>query len=179
MASLYIVVAVSLLAAATIWSLQRGFARPIRSWNELMGQTKPVDINAFQNLMSKDDDLFLKQSLPGRAFRWVQRLRHRAALAYLSTILHNSSVLSRAGELAASSDAEQLAGAGGHLVQLALEVRLRTLRLMLRLWISMIWPTGRADLTDALQRYAELKEAFRRLGVLRDPVWTASITAAL
>ena len=179
MIALYLSLAIVLLAAVALWQLQRGFARPIHSWNELMGQTKAVDLSAFQNLMSNDDDLFLRQSLPGREFRRVQRLRHRAALAYLSMILHNSSVLGRAGELAASSGVDQLAGAGRRLVQLALEVRLRTLRLILRLWISMVWPTGRADLADALQRYAEMKEAFRRLGALRDPVWTASISAAL
>ena len=68
---------------------------------ELAAQTKPVDIEAFRNLVDPKEDAFLRANLCPRDFRAVQRDRARSAMEYLHNSTRNATYLLRMGEAAA------------------------------------------------------------------------------
>src|SRR5690349_20174366 len=100
----------------------------------------PVDFAAFRNLLSQDEEDFLRSALPTSHYHRVRRARLRAVQQYLLWIAANCATLLallRARitdpELASARDTEGL-------VQSALKLRVISLGFWLLLWIEFLLP---------------------------------------
>jgi hypothetical protein len=61
--------------------------------DDLAGRTRPVDIDAFRNLVDPKEDGFLRANLRPREFRAIQRERARSAMDYIHNTTHNAAYL--------------------------------------------------------------------------------------
>ena len=81
--------------------LEGGHNSSLQQLDDLAGKTRPVDLEAFRNLVDPGEEDFLHSNLLPRQFRTVQRERMRAALEYVQNASHNAAFLLRMGEAAA------------------------------------------------------------------------------
>ncbi len=168
-----------ILAIALLFAAVRGQASEVADLEELPGRTQPVDLEAFRNLVDPQEEAFLKQRLPAREFRKVQRQRTRAALEYIRRASRNAAILIRAGEAARRSSDAELAGAAQRLVESALRLRISALLTEIKLYGTLLLPGSSLSLAPLLERYAGLTEVAGRLSRLRNPGTAGRITAAL
>jgi hypothetical protein len=176
-----VMIAVSLAAALFLLRLVRGSVgdQNIRSLDDLNGKTRPVDLEAFQNLISASEDAYLRSALTARDYRKLQRLRTRAAIEYLDRVAHNAAVLLRLGEAAKASERSEIADAARQLVNTALAVRINVLVVVVRMHLSLAWPASNAFCAPAMEHYAALKSVFGSLGKLQNPVLNARLSGGL
>src|SRR5271169_2783569 len=88
----------SLLALLFLIRLAKG--RVLAAADDRTGHLRPVDIEAFRNLIDPAEAEFLRSRLPPSEFRAIQRERLRAAAEYISSAARNAAVLVRMGEAA-------------------------------------------------------------------------------
>lgn len=174
-----ILTAIAIVVLALLFAAARGHARRAQSVDQLEGMTRPIDTEAFVNLISAEDQQFLLESLPAADFRRVERERTRAALDYVGRMRSNAAILIRLGEAARESADPQIAAAGRELAQLALRVRLNTLAATWKLYRVLLFPGGSQGLDAMLAHYRSLTDATIRLGRLQQPALAGRIGAAL
>src|SRR5512133_3811057 len=116
-----IFIAVALISIITLVITIRGRVSRSASLEQLQESLQEVDIVAFLNLMDDNETIFLRRTLTPPSFRRVQRLRNRAALAYLNVLFSNTAILIRIGDLAQASPDPRLAESGRVLAETALK----------------------------------------------------------
>src|SRR6202051_3358999 len=79
---------------------------------DLAVSIRPIDIEAFRNLINPAEDEYLRCRLPANRFRGVRRERLRAMAAYVHAAASNAAVLVRVGETAVGGGAPRIAGVG-------------------------------------------------------------------
>lgn len=172
----------ALLALAAIGLLLRsvrGQAAAVRSLEELEGQTQPVDLAAFRNLMDPGEREYLRTRVSAADFRRLERQRLRAARVYVRRAAHNAAVLVRLGEAARASADPEVANAARNLVNSALRLRLYSLLAELQILARMTLPATRLHGAGILEQYQGLVEQVTRLSRLQRPAYTARVAAAL
>ncbi len=107
---------------------------------DLAGRTRPVDLEAFRNLVDPREEDFLRASLLPRHFRDIQRQRMRAALDYIRNTSHNAAILLRLGEAATRSADPRIAQAGRQLIDNALRLRAYALLSGAKLYVRIAFP---------------------------------------
>lgn len=110
-----VLVLISLMALLLLYAV-RGKTSPIAGLDDLVGRTRPVDIDAFRNLIDPAEEEFLRENLPAGEFRAVQRERLRAAVEYVSCAAHNAAILVRLGESARLNLDPKISEAGQQLL---------------------------------------------------------------
>ena len=75
-----IIVVSAVLALATILSVAVTQTLQARRSTNLAGSIRPIDIDAFRNLINPIEDEYLRRRLPPSQFRMVRRERLRARL---------------------------------------------------------------------------------------------------
>jgi hypothetical protein len=88
----------SLAVLIVLLLLTRGYSKSIHELAELAGQTRPVDIEAFRNIIDPSEEDFLRANLPASELRAVQRQRLLAAAEYVGNVAHNAALLLRLGQ---------------------------------------------------------------------------------
>ena len=181
MTATLVAIAVSLIAALFLLRVVRGSVgdQNIRSLDDLNGNTRPVDLEAFQNLISASEDAYLRSALTPRDYRKLRRLRTKAAIEYLDRVGHNAAILLRLGEAAEENERSEIADAARQLVNTALAVRINVLVVVMRMRLSLALPVGTAFCAPALEHYAALKSAFGSLGRLQNPALNARLSGGL
>jgi hypothetical protein len=179
MTILAVIFVAALATFLLMWKVVRGDRAPIDSLDELVGATHPVDLEAFRNLVSRDEERYLRAHLLPEDYRQVQRMRVRAALQYLGAAAHNAKILLRVGEGARHSSDPELAAAGEQLVTTAVAVRLRAIVAMTRLYPGLILPGMGSAGVEILPSYEQLKSSFSRLGAMANPVQASRVAAVL
>jgi hypothetical protein len=174
------IILVSIFALA-FFSFQavRGHGAAVQDIAGLQGRTQPVDLLAFRNLTSPIQEQYLREHLPPRTFRSVQRQRLRAAIAYLDCVTDNAAVLLRLGEAARHSPDPQLAEAGLLLVNNALRVRLFAFSARARFYLAFVFPGLQASPKAVSDSYETLTGTVQRLGYLQTGSPGRSATAAV
>jgi len=157
----------------------RGQAAAIHSIEELEGQTQPIDLEAFRNLMDPAEQAYLREHVSSDDFRRLERQRLRVARVYVRRAAHNAAVLVRLGEAARASANPEIVRAGQELVNSALQLRLNALLAETQLLVRMVLPAGRPDAAALLQGYQGLIERLTRLCRLQHPAYAARAVAAL
>lgn len=166
MMSLVVVLAVVLIATSALMLAARGYAGEVTSVDELVKLARPVDLDAFRNLVSRDEEEFLRRSLPAVQYWRVERARMRALFEYVSRIAHNSALLMRLGQAGQRSSATELVGAGEELADLAFQMRVLSLMVMPVILLRMVLPQLRISpgtLCDTYERTRERASSFGRL----------------
>jgi hypothetical protein len=152
-----------ILRLAVTQRLQRNAVAP------LANQLRPIDVDAFRNLINPAEDEYLRGRLPPAQFREVRRARLRAMAAYVQSAASNASILLRVGEAALASGDSRLAAAAEQLINQALLLRRNTAIALLRIYVALAWPYSQFAAVRVIDRYEQLSGSAMLLGRLQHP----------
>lgn len=138
---------------------------------------RPIDIEAFRNLINPAEDEYLRRRLPSKRFRLVRRERLRAMAAYVHVAANNAAVLVRVGEAALVGGDLRVAGAAQQLVDDALLLRRNTTMALARIYLAMAWPNSGFAAVRVVERYEQLSGAAMLLGRLQNPAVPVRLSA--
>jgi hypothetical protein len=136
---------------------------------KLTGEIQPVDVEAFRNLASPADDVFLRAHLAPVQLRMVQRARLRAMAAYVQVAGHNAAVLARIGQAALAGGDPRTRAAAERLVNEALLLRRNAAFALFRIYVALAWPDSGSGATRIVDRYERLHGSAMLLGRLQNP----------
>ena len=162
----------TILRLATIQHLQVSRERA-----GLVGSVRPIDIEAFRNLVNAAEDEYLRQKLSPAKFREVRRARLRAMAAYVRAFGENAAVLVRVGELALASGDPHIAEASQQLVNDALLLRRNATVALARIYIALAWPYSSFAAVRVVDRYERLSGSAMLLGRLQNPAAAVRLSA--
>jgi len=149
------------------------------SGTDLVGQIRPIDIEAFRNLIDAAENEFLRRRLPATEFRVVQRARLRAMAAYVLSAGRNAAVLVRVGQTALASSNLATVEAARQLVDNALLLRRNATFALLRIYIALAWPHEGPTAALVLHGYETLNGTAMLLGRLQNPAAPVRISSTL
>lgn len=138
---------------------------------------RPVDIEAFRNLINPAEDEYLRRRLPPSHFRVVRRERLRAMAAYVQLVASNATLLVGVGEAALAGGDARLAQTAGQLVNDALLLRRNATIALARIYIALAWPNSGFAAIRVVDRYEQLSGAAMLLGRLQNPAVPVRLSA--
>jgi hypothetical protein len=164
-----VLVIVAVLALAVILSV--AVSRSLQSRNRavLSGTIRPIDVEAFRNLINPAEDDYLRRRLPPGQFRRVRRERLLAMAAYVGVAANNATVLVRVGQTALAGGDPRVAEAAHKLVNDALLLRRNTTVALARIYLALAWPNSGLAAVRVADRYEQLSGAAMLLGRLQNP----------
>src|SRR5437868_5832517 len=130
---------------------------------QLSEQIQPVDLDAFRNLISREEEDYLRSNLSHDEFRIIQRQRLRAAVDYLLSLSHNAALLLHLGQSAKRSPDERIAQAGRDLVENALPLRLFCVLAICKLYVQIIFPTAVLQPSGIVESYRQMTDKAAQL----------------
>jgi hypothetical protein len=130
---------------------------------------RPIDIEAFRNLINPAEDDYLRRRLPPAQFRVVRRQRLYAMAAYVHVVAENAAVLVRLGQGAVASGDARISGAAQRVVNDALLLRRNTTVALVRIYLALAWPNSGFAAIRVVDRYEQLSGAAMLLGRLQNP----------
>jgi hypothetical protein len=128
--------------------------------DQLASQLKPIDVNAFRNLIDEGEVEFLRRNLSSAEFRSIQRERKLATVEYIWCAAQNAAILIRLGEAARHDPDPAVSAAADKLLENALRLRLYAFQVVPRLYLGLLFPGASlapyfvADSYDAINRQA-------------------------
>lgn len=140
---------------------------------------RPIDIEAFRNLIDPEEDRYLRRRLPPAQFRVVRRERLRAMAAYVHVAQSNAGVLVRVGGAALASGDPQIAAAAHQLVNDALLLRRNTTMALARIYLALALPNSGFAAVRVVERYEQLNGAAMLLGRLQNPGVPIRLSASI
>lgn len=139
-----------------IWKLTLG-ARPRRCSSANWDETRVhVDIEVFRLLADKEEELYLRRSLPPAYVRTTLRKRAAMAIKCLDAIENNALLLLNMASAAQGSSDPQIARTARQLVMLTLEVRLNIILAIWYLRLKWLFPMWTTLLPSRLPAYDRL-----------------------
>jgi hypothetical protein len=140
---------------------------------------RPIDIEAFRNLIDPAEEDYLRRRLPPPRFRAIRRQRLLAMAAYVSVASSNAAVLVRVAQSALASADPQVAAAARQLVNDALLLRRNTALALARIYLALAWPYSEFAAVRVVERYEQLSGAAMLLGRLQNPGVPVRLSAVL
>ncbi len=174
--AIFLVIA-AVLALAAILSVAVTRNLQVKGSAGAIATIRPIDIEAFRNLIDPAEDNYLRRRLPSAQFRKVRRERLRAMAAYIDVASSNAAVLVRVGETALASGDPQVAGAARQLVNDALLLRRNTGIALARIYLALAWPYSGFEAVRVVERYERLSGAAMLLGRLQNPAVPVRLSA--
>lgn len=165
----FLLAAVGLLGLFLILYLAMGLRPKGGNLDELTAQLRPIDVNAFRNLIDEREKEYLRAHLPTREFRGVHRERMMAAVEYVWCATKNTSILMSLGEAAKQSSDPTMVAAADKLLENALRLRLYAIQSLPRLYLSMIFPHASAAPQIIAETYETMTRQAIVVGCLRRP----------
>lgn len=163
MSIFWVVIPLALVLLLLLAKAARGSARAITTHAELAAALRPVDLEAFRNLMDPADEEFLRQHLPPSEFRSLQRERLRAAAEYVHCVLENSAFLARFGSAAQFNPDVEVAAAGRELAEQAIQLRWLSLLAIMELRVGILLPNSRQTLASLISGYQRTNGLISRI----------------
>lgn len=121
---------------------------------------RDIDLPALRNLMSREDDDFLRARLSRSNYVKLRRARVRATQQYLSWIAENCSVLLRLiGEADTAQKGESSPGHMHKLARSAVRLRLLCLGIWALLWLEYLLPILGMKPKKLVRSYERMREA--------------------
>jgi hypothetical protein len=170
---------VALVILLLLLYVEGGQNASVKRLEDLAGRTRPVDLEAFRNLVDWREEDFLRASLPRREFRAVQRERMRAALEYIRNAAYNAAFLLRLGEAATQSKDPRIAQAGRQLIDRALRLRAYALLSSALLHVRLMFPGTRLSYGKLADNYQNLGALASQLALMQQPTEAARLSALL
>jgi hypothetical protein len=126
---------------------------------------RSLDIEAFRNLVDSSEEAFLRDNLPPKKFREIQRRRAWAALLYAWEAGRAATALAKVGQAAQRSMDPEIAASGIQVTENAFRLRLQSVRVSLHLLTEILLPdlSSRA-LPPLVDQYERTAETLFRLG---------------
>jgi hypothetical protein len=143
-----------------------------------VGSIRPIDIEAFRNLVDAAEDEYLRCSLAPAKFRAVRRARLRAMAAYVQAFGENAVVLVRQGELALASGDPHSAEAAQQQVDDALRLRRNATVALAQIYFALLWPHSSFAAVRVADRYEQLSRSAMLLGRLQNPAVAVRLSAS-
>jgi hypothetical protein len=143
----------------------------------LAATIRPIDIEAFRNLINPAEDDYLRCRLPPHQFRLVRRERLRAMAAYVQVAASNAAVLVRVGESALASGDPRVLRAAQEVVNDALLLRRNSTVALARIYLALAWPNSGFAAVRVVDRYEQLSGAAMLLGRLQNPTVPVRLSA--
>jgi hypothetical protein len=140
---------------------------------------RPIDLEAFRNLINPAEDDYLRRRLRPAQFRVVRRERLRAMSAYVQLAGRNAALLVSVGEAALAGGDPRVAGAAQQLVNDALLLRRNTTVALARIYLALAWPNSGFAAVRVVDRYEQLSGAAMLLGRLQNPAVPVRLSALL
>jgi hypothetical protein len=175
----FTLIVVALAILLLLLYVEGGQNSSVNRMEDLAGRTRPVDLEAFRNLVDVAEEDFLRASLSRSEFRAVQRERTRAALEYIRNTAHNAAFLLRLGEAATRSHDPRVARAGRELMDSALKLRAYALLSAARLYVRMVFPEARLSYGQFADNYQRLSALASQLALMQQPAQAARLSALL
>jgi hypothetical protein len=175
----FILIFVALAILLLLLYVEGGQNSSVNRLEDLAGRTRPVDLEAFRNLVDPREEDFLRTSLLPRDFREIQRERMRAALEYIRNTSHNAAFLLRLGEAATRSADPRIAQAGRQLIDSALRLRVYSLLSGGKLYVRMAFPEARLSYGKLADNYQYLSALASQLALMQYPTQAARLSALL
>jgi hypothetical protein len=172
-------VVIALAILLLLLYIEGGQNWPVNGVEDLAGRTRPIDLEAFRNLVDTQEEDFLRANLPRREFRAVQRERTRAALEYIRNTAHNAAFLLRMGEAATRSDDPRIAEAGRQLIGSALRLRAYALLSAAKLYVRLVLPEARLSYDTLADNYQHLSILASQLVLIQYPTQAARLSGLL
>jgi hypothetical protein len=153
-----VAVAAILLAILAVAALRQ--SGQLKSMADLDTRWQRVDIEAFLNLVDPAEERYLRQNLPGGAFRSIQRARVRVMWEYLGRLSFNAKLMMQAGQIVQHhSNGEQLQEAT-QLVASATRFRLLIFAADAYLAVRFLLPETSDPIRQLVSRYDALTQMF-------------------
>ncbi len=175
----FTLVVVALAILLLLLYVEGGQNSSVNSVEDLKGRTRPVDLEAFRNLVDAREEEFLRASLSPNEFRAVQRERTRAAVEYIGNTAHNAAFLLRLGEAATRSADPRIAQAGRQLMDSALRLRAYALLSGAKLYLRMVFPEAHLSYGQLADNYQRLSALASQLARMQHPAHAARLSALL
>ena len=154
-----IVVVVFLVALfCLVWGVIRSHGISHRDIRCLSPKESGIDLDVLSLLLSREENDYLRESLPEHEFRVIKRRRVSLARKYLKAINTNTRELIRAAEAARSSSDAEVAKAANELLQMAFRVRLNVPLVYLCLLAEWLFPTVDLIVPPKLNCYRDMVE---------------------
>lgn len=165
----FIFAGVGLLGLFLILYLAMGLRPKGGNLDELTAQLRPIDVNAFRNLIDDGEEEYLRAHLPMSEFRGIHRERMMAAVEYVWCATKNTSILMSLGEAAKQSGDPKVVAAADKLLENAVRLRLYAIQSLPRLYLSMVFPNASAATQVVAETYDTMVRQAIILGCLRRP----------
>jgi hypothetical protein len=159
--------------------LEGGRNSSLHRLDDLAGRTRPVDLEAFRNLVDPGEENYLHSNLSPRHFRAVQRERMRAALEYVRNAAHNAAFRLRMGEAATQNPDPRIAQAGSQLIDSALRLRAHALLSATKLCVRMVFPETRLSYARLADNYQHLSALAGQLTLMQYPTQASRLSTLL
>jgi hypothetical protein len=167
---------VGLLSLFLILYLARGLRPKGGNLDELAAQLRPVDVDAFRNLIDERELEYLRSHLPLREFRSIHWERMLAAVEYVWCATRNTSILISLAEASRQSADPMVMAAADKLIENAQRLRLYALQAIPRLYVSMLFPGASLMPNSIAETYDSMTRQAVVLGCLRYPAREMSPT---
>jgi hypothetical protein len=147
-----------ILALMFIVVLAKGQLSSGDNLGELASRLRPIDVEAFRNLIDEGEEDYLRERLTAREFRSIYRERMLAAAEYVWCASQNAGILTRLAEAARQDPDPATAAAAEKLLDNALRLRLYAFQVVPRLYLAVVlpWTAGKtifvADTYDTITR---------------------------
>jgi hypothetical protein len=175
----FILIFLALAILLMLLYIEGGHNSSVNRLEDLAGRTRPLDLEAFRNLVDPREEDFLRSSLLPRQFRALQRERMRAALQYVQNAGHNAVFLLRMGEAATRSTDPRVVEAGRQLIDSALRLRAYVLLSGAKLYVRIAFPGARLSFGELADRYQHLSSLASQLTLIQHPTQTARFSSLL
>jgi hypothetical protein len=164
-----ILVVVAVISLVVILRLAVARSLQVRRSAHLDTKIRPMDVNAFRNLINPAEDEFLRHRLPSRDYRRVRRARLGAMAAYVQIAAENAALLVGFGEAALASGDPKLTEAAQQLVNQALVLRRNSAVTLANIYVAMAWPYSGLATVRVIERYEQMSGSAMLLGRLQKP----------
>lgn len=137
---------------------------------ELQSTLTMIDFAAFQNLINRDDDAFIRASLPNREYRVAKRARTRATQRYLRWIAQDCLVLQLMFGSSTPAKIKEDGSKAEALSKLCFRIRILSLILWNALWLQRLFPELNLMPASLVDRYTEFVARMRAYLVSAPPI---------
>ena len=176
--SVLLLVAGLSLASLLLSMVRSGSGAPVSRVEDLEGKIETIDLIAFRNLIDPDEAHLLRKNLPAGAYRKVQRLRTRAAIAYVQSVYRNAGLTIRLAQRLMSSPDERVTQQAYQIQELSIRTRVNAIKSLFKLALSFAFPGATFSIQELAVSYVNVAERIESLCTVIAPLHTSRIAAS-
>ncbi len=137
-----------------------------------------VDINAFQVLVDRDDENFLRAKLSRKVFIRLKRQRIRVTWGYVERMAQNARVALRDGETMRLDENPRIVEQAVRSIELASQIRMQCLVAFGKMAVEFAFPSLQLTPAHLVAEYESLRDSVARLASLQ-PQGQSPVTIAI